>query len=112
MSLDQILLTLLEFSRTLREILSSSTLSIFLGTIILGSYLYKNRAKLNDRVTIINAAAVFGGSMIILPGLAMMILSYDKETCEHIKIDQKFVLVGGFVMTGLGLQSLVKNYNL
>lgn len=109
--MTEFLLALLEYSRTAREILSNTTLSTVIGTFVLAAYLVKNRSNLHKREVLINAAAVFGGSLIILPGLGIMLLGYDKETCDIIKVDQKFIVVGGFILAGLGYQTLTKNYN-
>lgn len=107
---DGLINSLLSLVRTLRGFFSDTTLSLVFGAVMAIWYLFKYKDKLEDRETIVNAVSVFISSLAILPGFAVILLSFDKPTCQSINIEQKVFFAGGLVLMGLGYQGLRKNF--
>ena len=107
---DEEIASIITLIRAVRGILADTTLSLFVGAIILLSYLYKQRSRFDEKDTIVNAVLVFTSSIAILPGFAVMLLGFDKATCQLINIEQKVFFVGGFVLVATGIQGLRRNY--
>ena len=98
------------FFRSFREFLANSTLSTAIGAVAVCVFLYINRSKFFDKETVVNAALVFLSVIAIPPGLAVMLLSLDREMCQVVKIEQKVFFVGGLVLVMVGLQGIRKNF--
>ena len=102
---------LILFFRSLRDFLANSTLSVFIGAIAVLIFLYKNREKFFEKETVVNVVLVFLSVIAIPPGLAVMLLSVDREMCQIVRIEQKVFFVGGLVLVLVGLHGIRRNFN-
>jgi hypothetical protein len=101
---------LLEESRFWRELLSDSDLYLLAALLVVIIYLLVHRKRIEERSIIIGAALVALSTIAIPPGIAIILLSFDKATCQLTKVEPKAIFVGGLILTLVGLQGLVKNF--